>query len=155
MDMRRQLLLYLRMQTNAMTHVDQIGFLRFYPFDINKGFFQRFMRRVGSPAESCQNQHIQAFQFGILFFRKIFYICQVSHITDTIAENRQFPMHHPDRRNRDSGNHKRLVSDPVKFQVRNSGIFMGTEHIRDTCLDSFRHIIFRIYIHSLFTAKRA
>ena len=46
MDMRRQLLLYLRMQTYAMTHVDQIGFLRFYPFDINKGFFQRFMRRV-------------------------------------------------------------------------------------------------------------
>ena len=32
---------------------------------------------------------------------------------------------------------------------------MGTEHIRDARLDSFRHIIFRIHIHPLFTAKRA
>ena len=153
--MRRQLLLNFRMQANAMAHVDQIGLLRFYSLDIRKSFLQRFMHRVSSPAESCQDQHIQTFQFGILFFRKIFYICQVSHITNTITEDRQFPVHHPDWRYRDAGNHKRFVSDPVKFQVRNSRIFMGTEHIRDARLDSFRHIIFRIHIHPLFTAKRA
>ena len=70
MDMRRQLLLYLRVQSDTVAHVDQVRLLRFYPPDIRKSLLQRFVRRVRTPAKGGQDQYIQAFQLGILLDRK-------------------------------------------------------------------------------------
>ena len=54
MDMRRQFLLDLGMEADAVAHVDQIGFFRTDALDIGECFFQGFMRRVSAFPKSGQ-----------------------------------------------------------------------------------------------------